>query len=133
LESGLERDIIRAAKKGDCDRIMALLNADPALVHSADTEGCTPLHCAAWKGNYDAVSTLIDYGSDINALSNNTHYGGTPLHAAAHGNHREIAEFLISHGADTDAVSCNERTPLQETEIHKATAVAKVMRKAVGV
>jgi len=130
LENDLEKDIIRAAKKGDTARIEYLLDANPALVHAADSEGCTPLHCAAWKGEFNAASMLIDHGADINAQSSNGHYGGTPLHAAAHGNHREIAELLIAHGADTNAVSCNDRTPFQETEIHKATAVAKLLRKA---
>lgn len=123
----LEREIIRAAKKGDVDRIQSLLEADPTLVNATDPDGCTPLHCAAWKGNAAAVSTLIDYGGDVNAQSNNTHYGGTPLHAAAHANHREVAELLIAHGADTIAISCNGRTPLQETEIHSARAVAKLL------
>ena len=40
-----------------------------------------------------------------------------------------VAELLIGRGADVRAVSCNGRTPLQETAIHNATAVARLLRE----
>jgi ankyrin repeat protein len=71
---------------------------------------------------------LLDAGADVNAQNSNGHYGGTPLHQAAHGNQKAVAEVLLARGADVNAVSPNGRTPLQETEFHKATAVAKLLR-----
>lgn len=72
---------------------------------------------------------LVSAGTDANARSQNEHYGDTPLHAAAHGNQRAVAALLIARGADVQAVSCNGRTPLAETAIHGATAVARLLKQ----
>src|SRR5688572_12503949 len=119
-----EKEIIKAAKKGNVEALKALLAHNPALVAATEADGSTPLHCAAWKGFPDACEALLSAGADVNARSSGEHYGGTPLHSAAHGNQRAVAEVLIRHGADVNAVSSNGRKPLDETEFHKATAVA---------
>jgi ankyrin repeat protein len=124
-----EKAILKAAKSGDAARVGELLAGDGALVNARDKDGSTPLHCAAWKGHVEVAAVLLDAGADLNARSQNEHYGDTPLHAAAHGNQRAVAELLIARGADARAVSCNGRTPLQETEIHGATAVARLLRE----
>jgi ankyrin repeat protein len=51
------------------------------------------------------------------------------LHAAAHANQRAIAELLIAHGADIHAINLNGRTPLAETEFHKAKPVANLLKQ----
>jgi ankyrin repeat protein len=123
------REMIRAAKSGSVARIRELLEQDPALLNARDADGSTPLHCAAWKGHVPAVELLLDSGADVNAQSQNGHYGGTPLHAAAHGNSRAVAELLVNRGADVQATSCNGRTPLEETALHNATTVANFLRR----
>jgi ankyrin repeat protein len=124
-----EKAILKAANSGDAARVGELLAGDASLVNARDKDGSTPLHCAAWKGHAALVAALLDAGADVNARSQNEHYGDTPLHAAAHGNQRAVAELLLARGADARAVSCNGRTPLQETAIHGATAVAKLLRE----
>jgi ankyrin repeat protein len=127
--SDLPKEMIRAAKQGNVDRVQELLAADAALLHARDADGSTPLHCAVWKGHVEVVRLLLDAGADVNAQNSNTHYGGTPLHTAAHGNRRAVAELLITHGADLHATSCNDRTPLEETTLHNASAVANLLKK----
>jgi ankyrin repeat protein len=121
--------LLRAAKSGDAAGVAELLAADASLVHVRDKDGSTALHGAAWKGHAAVAALLLDAGAEVNARSQNEHYGDTPLHAAAHGNQRAVAELLIARGADVNAVSCNGRTPLAETELHKATAVARLLRE----
>lgn len=120
--------IIKAAKAGDVPLITELLNSDPTLVSALDTDGSTPLHCAAWKGHPDVVRLLLDQGADIHARNQNDHWGDTALHAAAHGNQRAVVEILLARGADREALNMNGRTPLQETEAHNATAAARLLR-----
>jgi len=126
------KQIIKAAKAGDVDAARALLQACPAIIDAHDTDGSTPLHCASWKGHAEMVTLLLDAGADIQAKNQNTHWGDTPLHAAAHGNQRAVAQILIERGAQLDAINAKGNTPLQETDAHNATAVANLLKKAIG-
>jgi ankyrin repeat protein len=124
-----EKEIFKAVKKGDTSQVKELLAADAALVRAKDQDDSTPLHHAAWKGHVEVAAALLDAGADVNAQNSNSHWGGTPLHAASHGNQRAMAELLIARGADLHASSCNGRTPLEETRIHNATAVANLLKR----
>jgi ankyrin repeat protein len=124
-----EREIIKAAKSGAVLRVKELLEQDASLVSAKDSDGSTPLHCATWKGHVEVVTVLLKHGADVNAENNNDHWGTTPLHAAAHANQRAIAELLIAHGANINATNLNGRTPLAETEFHKAKPVANLLKQ----
>lgn len=119
---------VKAVKQGDAATVKTLAAAEPGLVHLKDADDGTPLHYAAWKGHAEVARALLELGAEIDACSRDGHYGGTPLHAAAHANNKEVAALLLERGADKTMVSCNGRTPLQETEIHGATAVARMLR-----
>ena len=129
MSSLQHKQILKAAKSGDLATVRTLLESDVSLVAAQDTDGSTPLHCASWKGHPEVVAVLLDFGADIQAQNQNDHWGDTPLHAAAHGNQRAVAALLIERGADIHALSAFGRTPLQETEAHKATAVANLLKK----
>ena len=125
----LEKEIIRAAKSGATATVKQLLEQDATLIGARDADGSTPLHCATWKGHQGVVELLVNLGADVNARNNNDHWGTTPLHAAAHANQRAIAELLIAKGADIHATNLNGRTPLAETEFHKAKPVANLLKQ----
>ena len=124
----LEKAVIKAAKNADHEALRQLIAADPTLLEARDKDGCTPLHCAAWKGLPETVALLLDLGAHIAARNQNDHYGDTALHAAAHGNHREVVALLLERGADRYASNPAGRTPLDETEFHKATAAARLLQ-----
>ncbi len=127
--ANLEKEIIKAAKAGAASRVKELLAQDASLISARDADGSTPLHCATWKGHLNVVELLLSHGANVNAKNNNDHWGTTPLHAAAHANQRAIAELLIAHGADIQATNLNGRTPLAETEFHKAKPVANLLKQ----
>lgn len=123
------KEIIKAVKTGNTARVRELLDADPALLRAQEADGTTLLHWAAWKGFPEVAAILLERGAEVRVQNNNTHWGGTPLHTAAHGNQKAVAELLIAHGAEVSLRSQNGRTPLEETTIHKATAVAKLLKQ----
>lgn len=125
------KEMIKAAKSGQLEKVKSLLAADPGMVHARDSDGSTPLHCATWKGHREIVALLLDAGADVNAQNKNEHWGTTPLHAAAHANQAAIAQMLIDHGADLNAQDLTGQPPMHHTTFHKAKAVAKLLEKYV--
>jgi len=123
------KEIIKAAKSGNLEKMKALLSTDATLLNARDADGSTPLHCAIWKGHRIVVEYLLANGADVNAQNNNEHWGTTPLHAAAHANQAEIARMLIACGAAVNATDMNGKSPLHHTTFHKAKAAAKVLQE----
>ena len=122
------KDVFKAVRRGDARMVGIFLDAVPDLVHAREADGSTPLHAADWKGFAEVVKLLLCRGADVHVMSTNEHYGGSALHAAAHGNLKEVAELLIAAGADVTSESANGRTPLEETELHMATKVARLLK-----
>ncbi len=128
----LEKSFFKAVKTGDLDAVQKLLAESPELAGSRDAEAATPLHWAAWKNQVGIAKALLAAGAEVNAISENSHWGTTPLHAAAHGNQRAVAEVLLNAGADLKIENLNGKTPLMETSVHRATAVQKLIRDRDG-
>ena len=124
-----QKEFIRAAKRGDLEQLQALLAADSTLLGARDRDGSTALHCAVWKDQRAVVAFLLEAGADVNAHSNNDHWGTTPLHAAAHANRTALLRLLIDAGADLQARDMANRTPLEHTTFHKATAAANILKE----
>ncbi len=60
-----------------------------------NSEGATPLHWAAFKGQREAAELLILYGADVNAR---TRKGSTPLRLATTHKKEALVSLLKSHG-----------------------------------
>lgn len=106
--------------RGRNDELVALLEADPTLIHRRYPEldcgpsggrlltlrGATLLHVAAEYGFFDATRLLLDRGANVNAHADvdaNGVGGQTPIfHALTHfmGVNPEVGELLIQRGAD---------------------------------
>ncbi|XP_041009559.1 ankyrin-3-like [Juglans microcarpa x Juglans regia] len=71
--------------------------------------GFCALHCAARRGDLDAVKLLTSRGYDVNVPDGE---GYTPLMLAAKEGHGAMCELLISRGAD-----CNIKTARGETAL----------------
>lgn len=76
--------------------LYALLNAKIDLTVK-DENGWSALHWAAQVQDLKCVETLLDFGSDPNAVD---FEGATPLHVAGDGVSTEIVATLLQHGAD---------------------------------
>jgi ankyrin repeat protein len=74
--------------------------------------GNSPLCNAIQKGDLEAVKKFIEYGADINEMSN----GLTPLMSAARYNKVDIIKYLIEKGADKKIKDDKGNTALKYAE-----------------
>jgi ankyrin repeat protein len=102
-----------AARKGDANKIKALLQQDSKLVSDKDNNGDTPLHVAALHGQVAAVQALLDGGSDANAKNNYGPFTPGDLwdKVLASNNHQDPVGVLSVHGDDARYMQ-NGYTPL---------------------
>lgn len=106
-------------------RLIPLLEKYPDLVNDVTTGGASPLHmCGMSRGKEGAVSTLVKYGADIEALDT---YGMTPLHRMASNNLGKGAAALIEAGVDPEYKGEVGITPLQMAQQSRAYDVIKVL------
>ncbi len=96
-------------------------NGDPKIVkgfieygadvnYSDEEYHLTPLHNASHYGHIDAVTLLLEHGSDVNAKNIE---GNIPLYAAVHQHHLAITRILIERGSDVNAKNKFGYTPLR--------------------
>ena len=129
-----EPALIRAAQKGDLDKVKRLIEEQGAKVDARDDDGETALHAAAEKARIDFVKYLVKKGADVNAKDDD---GETPLHAAADEDDREtdatrkdrvkVVKFLLDKGADVAAKDRDGETPAHVAADAKKADVLKVL------
>lgn len=76
----------------------------------------TPLCNAIIKGDLATVKKFVEYGSDVNEMSN----GLTPLMLAARYNKVEILKYLLEKGADKQIKDERGNTALKYAEFSKS-------------
>lgn len=101
-----------AAKKNKALSILfyyGILNGEQKkFINNVDSSKSTPLHIACYFGNYEAATTLIELGCDLNIQNGNNR---TPLHLAAENKSLGIIKKLILYGAKRNIKDKDNRTP----------------------
>lgn len=101
-----------ACRTGTIDEVCHLLDESPDLVnHPQPSDGCLPLHYAAFGGQIDIVDELLRREASVAARDRS---GYTPLHYAAFAGASEVARRLIVAGADPNTVN-DSRTSVLHT------------------
>ncbi len=105
-------ELCEAIARGDEEAALALLTADPGLVHARHRDGWTPLHAAAARLSERLVKWLLEHGADANARRQD---GQTPLDRAAQARGHApanlaerfaaVASLLRQHGGELTARS----------------------------
>ncbi|XP_069699766.1 ankyrin repeat and protein kinase domain-containing protein 1-like [Periplaneta americana] len=86
-------------EKGSRAAAVRVLREVGADLEKADSEGRTPLHRAAERGDTRTVQVLLDAGCDVNAADPD---GCTPLYLTAEKGHRDACRVLLAAGARLD-------------------------------
>ena len=101
--------LIEAVKDDDQVAVKALLR-QRVLVNSADGDGSTALHWAAYADNLELAKKLLDAKADVNAATRLQ--SETPLFMACQAGSAAMINLLIAHGADPNRVNSLGTTPL---------------------
>ncbi len=108
--------VAAAIRAGDLQRMRALLEAAPELIHSGDLRSNQPIHWAVMTRQPDFIVELLRNGADINARRFD---GGRPIHLTNGDYHYrgwrdvpkdwpttppDVCRLLVEHGASVDLV-----------------------------
>lgn len=86
----------------------------------------TPLCNAIIKGDIATVKKFVEYGSDVNEMSN----GLTPLMLAARYNKVDILKYLLEKGADKQIKDERGNTALKYAEFSKSQEAMDYLKQA---
>ena len=103
-----EGKLLKLTRQGNFEGVRNLLSIG-INPNTANEDGFTALHMAAYNGYRDMVQLLLDEGTNAN---NATDYGGTPLHGAALSGHKDVVLLLLDRGADPNKPNVNGFTPV---------------------
>jgi hypothetical protein len=98
-----------AALLGFCNLAEHLIAEHPEHVSARGGTHTTPIHAAAFAGQADILSLLIQHGADVNGQNIP---GYAPLSKASDNGRLEAGQVLLDHGADIDARSKYDNTAL---------------------
>jgi len=118
--AALQKRLLDAAEAND----VAAARSAVAMGANVNAPGLTvgrdwwikSIHPAAFKGNTQVVSFLLDNGADVNDVYMCCFTSKTPLMEAIGGNHLETAQLLISRGANVHFKGIEDWTALRLAE-----------------
>jgi ankyrin repeat protein len=125
-ERGLALDLFEASAVGRPERVAALLDHTPYLVHGFSGDGYPALGLAVFFGHDAVAALLLERGADVNTASKNSQRV-TPLHAAVACRNATMARELLVRGADPDAVQAAGFTPLDSAAFHGDREIVELL------
>ena len=127
--------LIKAALDGDLQTVTKL-TAQGANIAEKDCQWnidlvcCSPITCAAYKGNTEIVKYLHQKGADINT-KDTIGVKFTPIHYAAQLGHIDLASYLVTSGANLNLTAdMGMGTPLTIATRRNHTEIAKIISNA---
>jgi len=113
-----------AAKRGDLGAVEVLLRSG-VPVDSAEGDGSTALHWAAYEDNLALAQVLLDAHANVKAA---TRVGAlTPLLMACQNGSAKMIELLLGHGAEANGANALGTTPLMLASASGSVAAVKVL------
>ena len=99
------------------ETVVRLIHQHSGYVQPTTSDGYTPLHLAAQRGNYPVCKYLLNAGASVDYQSR---AGPTPLQCAASNGHMDIVELFLDHGCNLHGEDYDGNTAL-----HAAAMVQK--------
>ena len=128
VERGAALSFAEACALGDVDRVRALLDRDPSLLHSRSSDGFPAVGLSIFFRQPATARFLIERGADVNARAENAQKV-CPVHAAAAVSDRETMKLLLERGADPNARQQEDFTPFHGAASRGDIEMAKLLMK----
>jgi hypothetical protein len=122
-----EARFVTAVADGDCEDVMARLEANRELACVTDSHNNTPLHLAIEYGHLPVARFLLTRHAYVGARNLS---GNTPLHVAAEKDRAPLAQLLMEHGAEVCARNRRGDTPLLVAARHDSELVGALFVEA---
>ncbi len=123
----LNRQLLDAARRGDCRSIERLLQWAGADVNARDSFGDTALMLAISDRHMEAAMLLLARGADVHARNGKD---VTPLHSAVNAGDALVVRTLVARGADVNARDFENSTPLENARERKETEIERILLRA---
>ncbi len=101
--------LVEAVQRGDTEAVRSLLQ-QKANVNSAQGDGMTALHWAAYKDDLETARLLLQAGASVNAVTRINAL--TPLIMASKNGNAALIAALLQAGADSNTATTDGMTPL---------------------
>jgi uncharacterized protein len=105
---------------------LASTTSNVAIAKEVVMDPNSPLCTAIYKGDLTTVKKFIEYGADVNEVSN----GMTPLMYAARYNKVEIIKYLLDKGADKDRKDDKGNTAAKYAQLSNSQDALAVLKQA---
>ncbi|XP_048375585.1 uveal autoantigen with coiled-coil domains and ankyrin repeats [Sphaerodactylus townsendi] len=103
--------LMKAAERGDVEKIASVLSKKGANPAKLDVEGRSAFHVVASKGNLDCLNTILVHGVDLVAADA---AGRNALHLAAKYGHALCLQKLLQYNCPTENTDLQGRTALHD-------------------
>lgn len=118
-------DIFEAARSGDVEVIIEMVNINSDTVNATDERGYSPLILAAYNGQHKTMAYLITAGANVNYESPQ----GTALAGATFKADTLAAQLLLENKAMVDAVDANGTNPILFATIFNHNRMAHLLMR----
>jgi uncharacterized protein len=125
------QEFFEAIEKGNKVKVEQTLRNDTNLCNADNEYGLTALGVASHFDHLEIVELLLNFGADINSVSNsNVSYipSNTALHAGIAGKaSKELIEFLLNQGANVNQTDSSGHTPLHVAAFEGSAEIVSLL------
>lgn len=97
MSEGWVEAAFEAARSGDVETVVRLIEPDSDRVRRRTEHDLTFLHIAAERDDVRLAEALLERGAEVNAIAD---WGQTPFEWAANMNSSKVAALLLEHGGE---------------------------------
>lgn len=122
-------ELVQYIQLGNCEKILAIIHSNPAIINQQDDTGRTPLIHAAIQGQIEPIYVLLSHGADASIIDREKQ---TAFHYAARFNTAIVCRAFIENGISPELPNGIDVPPLSNAIAHHRLEVIRYLIEEVG-